>query len=62
MAEYEQFWYTQEPFSEKSSMDEYVISKIIGTGAYAVVRIGLHKPTNKKVAIKVYDKSKLLEP
>ncbi len=49
-------------FSTKSDISEYVIGKIIGTGAYAAVRIGLHKPSNKKVAIKVYEKTKLMEP
>ena len=44
------------------SLDEYVIGKQIGQGAYAVVRIGLHKPTNKKVALKIYKKYKLEEP
>jgi serine/threonine protein kinase len=27
-----------------------------------VVRVGLHKPTNKKVAMKIYKKHKLEEP
>jgi len=49
-------------FSEKNSLDEYIIGKQIGQGAYAVVRIGLHKPTNKKVALKIYKKHKLEEP
>ena len=49
-------------FSEKSSLDDYVIGKQIGQGAYAIVRIGLHKPTNKKVAMKIYKKHKLEEP
>ena len=31
----------------------------MGQGAYAVVRICLKKDTNKKYAIKIYDKSKL---
>lgn len=26
------------------------------------MRIGIHKPTNKKVAIKIYEKYKLLDP
>ena len=49
-------------FSEKSSLDDYIIGKQIGQGAYAVVRIGLHKPTNQKVAMKIYKKYKLEEP
>lgn len=44
------------------SFEDYIIGKIIGQGAYAVVRIGLHKPTDKCVAIKIYEKTKLVEP
>ena len=49
-------------FSNNSSLDDYIIGKQIGQGAYAVVRIGLHKPTNRKVAMKIYKKYKLEEP
>ena len=49
-------------FSDKNSLDDYVIGKQIGQGAYAVVRIGLHRPSNKKVAMKIYKKIKLLDP
>jgi MAP/microtubule affinity-regulating kinase len=49
-------------FSEKSSLDDYIIGKQIGQGAYAIVRIGLHKVTNRKVALKIYKKYKLEEP
>ena len=49
-------------FSKKSSLDEYIIGKQIGQGAYAVVRLGLHKPTNKKIAMKIYKKYKLMDP
>ena len=49
-------------FSDKNSLDDYIIGKQIGQGAYAVVRIGLHKPSNQKVAMKIYKKYKLEEP
>ena len=49
-------------FSKNTSLEEYIIGKQIGQGAYAVVRIGLHKPSNKKVAMKIYKKYKLLDP
>jgi serine/threonine protein kinase len=49
-------------FSEKSSLDDYIIGKQIGQGAYAIVRIGLHKKLNKKVALKIYKKYKLEDP
>ena len=48
-------------FSDKNSLDDYVIGKQIGQGAYAVVRVGLHRPSNKKVAMKIYKKPKLLD-
>ena len=37
-------------------MEDYIIGKQIGEGAYAVVRVGLHKPSGKKVALKIYKK------
>ncbi len=43
-------------------MDNYTIGKVIGTGAYAVVWVGMNKLTKQKVAIKIYEKTKLLEP
>ena len=46
-------------FSEKNSVEDYIIGKQIGEGAYAVVRVGLHKPSGKKVALKIYKKFSL---
>ena len=43
-------------FSPKNSLDDYIIGKQIGQGAYAQVRLGLYKPTNQKVAMKIYRK------
>lgn len=40
-------------------MDDYIIKGELGKGAYAVVRLGIHKPSKTKVAIKIYDKFKL---
>ena len=40
-------------------MDDYVIGKQIGQGAYATVHIGVHKRYNKKVALKIYLKEKM---
>ena len=42
-----------------STIDNYILGKQIGQGAYAVVRIGVAKQSNQKLAIKIYDKSKL---
>jgi len=38
----------------------YDIGELIGKGAYAEVRIGRHIPSGQKVAIKIYEKRKLL--
>jgi serine/threonine protein kinase len=45
-----------------NNLDHYIIGKRIGQGAYAVVRLGLHKILNQKIAVKIYDKLKLMEP
>jgi len=38
------------------------MGKQIGHGAYATVKESTHKPSGEKVAIKQYDRSKLVEP
>lgn len=48
-------------FSDKHSMEDYVIGKQIGQGAYALVYIGMHKKSGKKVALKIYEKEKMKE-
>lgn len=37
------------------------MGKVVGEGAYASVRVAVYKPLNKKVAIKIYEKSKIKE-
>ena len=49
-------------FSDRKNLDDYIIGKQIGQGAYAVVRVGLHKPSNRKIAMKIYKKYKLMDP
>lgn len=49
-------------FSSSSAFEDYIVGKQIGQGAYATVRFGLHKVTGRKVAIKIYEKFKLLDP
>ena len=34
----------------------------MGSGGYAEVRLASHKPTGHKVAIKMYEKYKLIDP
>jgi MAP/microtubule affinity-regulating kinase len=48
--------------SDIENIDNFIIGKRIGQGAYAVVRVGLHKILNQKIAVKIYEKFKLLEP
>jgi len=44
------------------SLEYLQIGKQIGQGAYATVRTAFDKQLNVKVALKIYDKSKLFEP
>jgi MAP/microtubule affinity-regulating kinase len=46
----------------KGRVEDYAIGKEIGKGAYAIVKQALHKPTNMKVAVKIYEKCKLTDP
>lgn len=46
-------------FSDKHSLSDYIIGKQIGQGAYAIVKIGMHKQLNKKVALKIYEKERI---
>ena len=43
--------------NNKSSIDDYIISSDLGIGSYAEVKLGIHKKTKKKYAIKIYDKN-----
>lgn len=42
-------------------MDEYEIGDNLGTGGFATVRKTLHKPTSFQVAVKIYEKYKLID-
>ena len=46
-------------FSDNHSIDDYVIGKQIGQGAYALVFLGMCAKTNQKVALKIYEKEKM---
>eukprot|EP00826_Nyctotherus_ovalis_P041832 TRINITY_DN4259_c0_g2_i2.p1 TRINITY_DN4259_c0_g2~~TRINITY_DN4259_c0_g2_i2.p1 ORF type:complete len:475 (+),score=75.01 TRINITY_DN4259_c0_g2_i2:139-1425(+) len=45
-----------------NKIDDYIFSKQIGKGAYAIVKEAIHKATGEKVAIKIYNKLTLLNP
>ena len=40
---------------------DYIIKKTLGQGTFGKVKLGIHKPTNEKVAIKILEKSKIIE-
>lgn len=46
----------------RGKIDDYIFGKEIGKGAYAIVKIVTHKILNKKFAIKIYEKFKLIDP
>ena len=43
-------------------IDDYLITKELGKGSYAIVKLAIHKITKQKYAIKIYTKSSLLDP
>lgn len=44
-----------------SSIHDYDFIKKIGKGAYAVVKLAVHLPSSEKRAVKLYDRSKLID-
>lgn len=46
----------------KGRIENYAVGRQLGQGAYAVVRLGTHKVTKEKVAIKSYEKCKMMDP
>jgi serine/threonine protein kinase len=47
---------------KSQSIGSYTQGKLLGTGAYATVRLAVNKESGAKVALKTYDKHRLLEP
>ena len=48
------------PISSKyKKIGNYIILKTIGSGTFSTVKLGLHLPTQQKVAIKILDKSRI---
>lgn len=43
----------------QSKLDDFIIIRHLGSGAYANVKLAQHKKTKQKVAIKIYPKYKL---
>lgn len=50
------------PIRTEEEMNHYQIYGELGKGAYGIVRMGLDKRLNNKIAIKIYEKKKLDEP
>ena len=46
-------------FSDNHNLDDYIIGKQIGQGAYALVFLGMCQKNNTKVALKIYQKEKM---
>ena len=52
--------YSVSPNSSKyKKIGNYIILKTIGSGTFSTVKLGLHLPTQQKVAIKILDKSRI---
>ena len=43
---------------EEKNVGDYTILKTIGEGTFGKVKLGIHKPTNEQVAIKIFEKTK----
>jgi len=43
----------------EKKLEDYQIQRILGSGAYATVKMAVNKKTKKRVAIKIYPKYKL---
>ena len=47
--------------SKKRQLGDFIVGKTIGQGAFSKVKLGFHKETGLKVAIKVIDKKMLAD-
>ncbi len=45
-----------------NKLEDYQLVRLLGSGAYATVKLGQHKKSKNKVAIKIYPKYKLNDP
>ena len=46
----------------QKKIDDYLITRELGKGSYAVVKLAVHKNTKDKYAIKIYSKQCLIDP
>ena len=47
--------------SNVTDIEEYRFLKHLGAGAFASVKKAIHKPTGKRLAVKIYEKFKLMQ-
>lgn len=45
----------------KNIVGNYRLEHTLGTGTFGKVKLGIHLPTNEKVAVKILEKSKITE-
>ena len=50
------------PIKPEQEMNHYQVYGQLGKGAYGIVRMGMDKRSNEKIAIKIYEKKRLDEP
>jgi hypothetical protein len=50
---------TEDLFNNQNRLEDYQLVRLLGSGAYATVKLGQNKKTKQKVAIKIYPKYKL---
>ena len=46
---------------QETIIGDYIVKKTLGKGTFSKVKLGIHKVTNQKVAIKILEKSKIVE-
>ncbi len=46
----------------QANLNNFKLDKVLGQGSYAIVKLAVDKNTNEKVAIKTYEKYKLIDP
>ena len=50
------------PIKSEEEKNNYEIYGELGKGAYGIVKMGMDKRTNEKIAVKIYEKKRLDEP
>jgi serine/threonine protein kinase len=48
--------------SAQANLNNYKLDKVLGQGSYAIVKLAVEKTSGKKVAIKTYEKYRLIDP